>query len=51
VRYAGDLVAGGEAKPFFWIVEPRGRGFRTFQVPAQVPATGTNFEGATYIRG
>ena len=50
-RYAGDLVVGGEAKPLFWIVEPRGRGFRTFQVQARVPATGTSFEGATYVRG
>jgi hypothetical protein len=50
-RYAGDLVVGAETKPLFWIVRPRGRGFRTFAVPATIPGTNLNLEGAVYLPG
>jgi hypothetical protein len=50
-RYAGSLIVGSELKALFWIVQPRGSVFRTFQVPATLPATGATFnlEGAAYV--
>lgn len=50
-RYAGDVIVGSEQKGLFWIVQPRGRGFRTFRLPATLPGTSFNLEGATYVAG
>jgi len=49
--YVGSLVVGTESKASFWIVQPNGRGFRTFRVPATIPLTSFNLEGATYVAG
>jgi hypothetical protein len=49
--YVGSLVVGTESKATFWIVQPNGRGFRTFKVPATFPITSFNLEGATYVSG
>jgi hypothetical protein len=49
--YIGDLVVGSELKGFFWIVRPRGQGYQTLRIPATLPGSGFNLEGATYIAG
>jgi hypothetical protein len=49
--YVGSLVVGTESKATFWIVQPNGRGFSTFKVPATIPLTSFNLEGATYVSG
>lgn len=49
--YVGDLIVGSELKALFWIVQPHGRGVRTFQVPVTLPGTSFNLEGSAYVAG
>jgi hypothetical protein len=49
--YIGELVVGSELKGLFWIVRPRGNGYQTLRLPATLPGSGFNLEGATYIAG
>jgi hypothetical protein len=49
--YAGDLIVGSEVKGIFWAVQPRGHGFRTVRLPATLPGTHFNLEGAVYVAG
>jgi len=48
-RYAGELVVGTEIKASFWVVAPRGSGFRTRRIPIALPGGNFNLEGATYV--
>lgn len=47
--YAGDLVVGSELRALFWAVRPRGTGFQTVRIPAVVPGSKFNLEGAVYV--
>lgn len=47
--YAGDLVVGTELGASFWVVRPHGGGFQTRRLPAAVPGSNFNLEGAVYV--
>jgi hypothetical protein len=49
--YAGDVIVGSELKGLFWIVQPSGRGFRTFELQTMLPGKSFNLEGAAYVAG
>ena len=44
-RYAGKLIVGTELKASFWVVAPRGNGFRTQRIPMTLPGGNFNLEG------
>ena len=49
-RYTGDVLVGSEMRGRFWIVQPRGRRFRTLLLRTNLPATDSlNLEGAKYL--
>ncbi|NUR78715.1 MAG: hypothetical protein HOQ28_20805 [Thermoleophilia bacterium] len=48
-RYAGDLVVGSELRALFWAVRPRGSGFQAVRIPAVLPGSKFNLEGAVYV--
>ena len=50
VRYAGSLLVGSEIRGHFWIVQPRGKAFRTLVLRTNLPPPEElNLEGAKYL--
>jgi hypothetical protein len=50
-RYAGDVIVGTEARPDFWILEPRGNGFAKIPLRDNLPAGTYSLEQAIFVSG
>jgi hypothetical protein len=48
-RYAGDVIVGTEARPRFWMLEPRGNGFAARQLKDNLPAGTYSLEQAIFV--
>jgi hypothetical protein len=48
-RYAGDVIVGGEARPDFWIIVPRGGGFVEIPLRDNLPAGTSSLEQAVFV--
>jgi hypothetical protein len=49
--YAGDVIVGSEARPHFWILEPRGNGFVKIPLRNNLPAGTYSLEQAIFVGG
>ena len=47
--YAGAVLAGTEIEGTFWVLTPRGKGFRTRRIPLRPPGSKFNLEGAVFV--
>jgi hypothetical protein len=48
-RYAGDVIVGTEARPDFWILQPRGNDFAKIPLPDNLPAGTYSLEQAIFV--
>ena len=48
-KYAGDVIVGSEARPDFWILEPRGDGFARVPLRDNLPAGTYSLEQAIFV--
>ncbi|HEX6393806.1 MAG TPA: hypothetical protein VFZ97_10205 [Acidimicrobiales bacterium] len=48
-RYAGDVIVGTEARPDFWILQPRGNGFAKVPLRNNLPAGTYSLEQAIFV--
>ncbi len=48
-RYAGDVIVGTEARPHFWVLEPRGNGFAKIPLRDNLAAGTYSLEQAIFV--